>query len=110
MPVHAIHKGARAAGIVKVIHLAFHGVQFLPQSLNLIPGVSLRGLHLPQLHIVLLHLLFKAEAAPAGAAARYAGAQRQSSASQRDKAQCTECAHNILFFKFALFPELFYAL
>ena len=87
MPVHTVHKGARTAGVVEVIHLALDGIQLLPQRLYLIPGVGLGGLHLPQLHIVLLHLLFKAEAAAAGTAAGYAGAQRQSSASQRYKAQ-----------------------
>lgn len=110
MPIHAVHKGTRAAGIVKVIHLPFHCVQFLAQGLNLIPGICLRRLHLTQLHIVLLHLLFKAEAAPTGAAAGYAGAQR------RRAAQASVTRYNVRnvriissFFKFALFPGLFYA-
>ena len=92
MGFDAFHQDARAAHVMQVVHLSFQRVQLLAHGLQLIPGVGLGGLHLPQLHVVLLHLLFQAQAAAAAAAA-HAAAQRQGCAGQGQNIQGTECAH-----------------
>ena len=56
---YTVHQGFGAASILQIVNLAFEGVDFLPQGLNLVPGVSLSRLQLAQLHVLLLHLLFQ---------------------------------------------------
>jgi hypothetical protein len=59
LPVYALHDGARAAGILQVVDLPFERIDFRPQGLDLILNVGLDRLKLPQLRVLLLHLLFQ---------------------------------------------------
>ena len=59
MRSYTAHQGFGAARVLQIIKLALECVDFLPQRLNLAPGISLSRLQLAQLHVLLLHLLFQ---------------------------------------------------